>query len=289
MKLPNFIQSMEFNSLKTRMGIPVDHLAPLSAIVVDSRLSEYELDRLTSEEGLDVAFDEISILRDGTLAYKGRRVLLYIRDLANFGRRDDLPKYHLANCKVLQDAQHSGRFGRRYVIANSTNGMFQINRISGGRITARTEQLNVCQVCMCRLRMEGFSWQLPKSERRRRVEKFRPEKFFDLYPIDLHSQLPQYDANEAPLNKYSNNFQEISSEFKALTQWHCQGCGADLSRSLLRKYLHTHHRNGDKSDNTRTNLRALCIECHAKQPQHSHVKNTPAYREFKRLMLTRST
>jgi hypothetical protein len=27
----------------------------------------------------------------------------------------------------------------------------------------------------------------------------------------------------------------------------------------------------------------LCIECHAKQPHHAHLKNTPQYKNFRRI------
>jgi hypothetical protein len=275
MKLPDFTKSAQLISIKVRMGIAADHLASFSATASGARLTEDELDRLTSGTGLDVSFEEIVVLDDGTLAYKGRRVLLYIRDVNHYGRREGLPKYHLSNCNVLQDARRSGRFGRRYVIANRTDGIFQINMLSGGRTAASSERLNVCQVCLSTLRIDGFSFQIEQQERRRRVKVFSPQKFFDLYPIDLHTQLPQYGADEAPLNKYSDGFRETSTNFKASTNWHCQMCGLDLSAHSLRKFLHTHHRNGDKSDDMQTNLRALCVECHAKEPEHSHMKSSP--------------
>jgi hypothetical protein len=35
--------------------------------------------------------------------------------------------------------------------------------------------------------------------------------------------------------------------------------------------LHTHHINGNKTNNERNNLRVLCADCHKKQPHHGHV------------------
>lgn len=48
------------------------------------------------QDGIEVKFDEVQVLQDGTLAYKGYRVLLYIRDVSNFGQREEMPKFHLA-------------------------------------------------------------------------------------------------------------------------------------------------------------------------------------------------
>lgn len=46
-------------------------------------------------------------------------------------------------------------------------------------------------------------------------------------------------------------------------------CGSDLNTES--KLLHAHHINGNKSDNSRSNLRALCADCHKKQPHHGHL------------------
>ena len=49
-----------------------------------------------------------------------------------------------------------------------------------------------------------------------------------------------------------------------------------LFRSLSdnKKLLHVHHINGNKSDNSRDNLRVLCADCHKKQPHHGHLSIT---------------
>jgi len=44
--------------------------------------------------------------------------------------------------------------------------------------------------------------------------------------------------------------------------------------------LHAHHKDADKSDNSPSNIALLCIYCHAKEFQHSHVRDMPAYKEF---------
>ena len=53
-----------------------------------------------------------------------------------------------------------------------------------------------------------------------------------------------------------------------------------MSEKKHQKYCHTHHVDGDKSNNSSSNLQVLCIGCHAKQPVHAHVKNNPDYRKF---------
>lgn len=41
--------------------------------------------------------------------------------------------------------------------------------------------------------------------------------------------------------------------------------------SLYKHLLDTHHINGVKTDNSDSNLRALCKECHSLEPKHEHM------------------
>lgn len=107
---------------------------------------------------------------------------------------------------------------------------------------------------------------------------FKIEGFFEKYPRSLHARTPTYNSDNAPLNTYSNDFEAISRKVRSDYGWCCQRCGIDLSAN--RKWLHTHHINGLKHDNNRENLEVICIGCHAEEPSHGHIKNTPAYYEY---------
>ena len=81
MKLPDFLKSDLLNNLKSRMGIPRDKYGSLEVIITAARLTADELKRLWEGEGIEVGFDDVATLKDGTLVYKNARVLLYIRDI----------------------------------------------------------------------------------------------------------------------------------------------------------------------------------------------------------------
>lgn len=52
--------------------------------------------------------NEITPLKDHTLTYNNERVILYIRDVANYGH-SDLPRFHIAKCSTLQTMFENNR------------------------------------------------------------------------------------------------------------------------------------------------------------------------------------
>src|SRR5205823_4379859 len=116
MKLTDFRNFELLNSLKERMGIPRDVFGDLTVLVDAGGLSELELEKLTSQDGLEISIDDLRVLDDGTLAYKNSRVLLYIRDVAVYGRHQQ-PRFHVSNCSTLITMHEQRRFSTRYVVS----------------------------------------------------------------------------------------------------------------------------------------------------------------------------
>jgi hypothetical protein len=118
MKLPDFLLDAPLNTLRTRMGAV--RLGNIQLRTSAKRLTLAELETLVSG-GIDIgSLDDVRVLPDGSLAYKDRRVMLYIRDVSVFGNRershDRQPRYHVANCQTLRDMRDSNRI-ERYVVA----------------------------------------------------------------------------------------------------------------------------------------------------------------------------
>jgi hypothetical protein len=279
MKLPDFLSFEPLLIAKKKMGIARETLGDLEHIVISvPGLTRIQLESL-GKEGLDVELDDVIENHDGTLVYKNKRVILYIRDVSGYGNFSSDPKFHISNCRTLRDMRQNNRFGR-YVIANKDTGKFTVRAgLSGDLIEKR---LDVCQNCLERLNFDGFVLGWDQGRRRIAVQNFSIRNFFERYPKTLHHDVPKYDESTAPMNRYSQDFAVTSRGLRSARGWRCEGvnCGVNLSDMELQKFLHVHHKDGQKSNDNPGNLLVLCIHCHALTYHHQHMRNTPDYREF---------
>lgn len=284
MKLPDFTKSLELNLLKRKMGIPDHVLGDLPFVMVPGAASKEEEIALESNEGLEISIGDVDVLEDGTLAYKNRRIILYIRDKITYGGTYDDPRFHVSSCSVIRRMQSEGKIDR-YVCYSKDSGEFQINVINGRSATKMMKRLLVCQPCLDYLSYGSFSIAQPSEQRLRAVKKFSIKSFFEEHPKSFHVELPRYSVQSAPLNVYSADFLEISQRVRKARGWLCEAknCGLDLSRPHhreYRRYLHVHHKDGAKYNNSEANLEVLCLYCHSEQPNHYHMKALPEYKQF---------
>jgi hypothetical protein len=283
MTLPDFIEFEPFNRLRRLMNASLPE--GCSSGYVINHLTHDDLDKaLEGIEGVTVGdISDVDVLPDGTLAYKGRRVLLYIRDKASYRDHDPrqlLPSFHVSNCRTLKRMREEGRY-ERYVVTQRTDGRFKMNFHYGyGKVKSEVYELRVCRDCLGFLSYKGYS---PADYKRHQTHSaFSLSEYFILYPKSLVHALPPHIDDTAPLNDYTTGFREASIRYRSEHGWTCENakCGVDLSGAAHRRYLHTHHVNAQKNDDRSENHKALCIRCHAEQPMHAHLRNSRAYREF---------
>ena len=246
-----------------------------------------DIGKLLNTEGIDIPPDEIEYRDDGTLEYKGRKVVVYIRDQYNQDQYvldlyeliapEYLCKFHVADCQTLSQMRRQGRYDR-YVVATRRDGKFTVNFLNGGRLIKKGVEcrLYVCKNCLSRLNYKNYrSYRTPKKDQIR--ESFDLNEFFETYGSQITREPTGTDI-ATPVNGYSSDWKQISDRYKEKMGWRCEGCGIDLKEG--KEFLHAHHINAQKNDNREENLRALCIHCHAKMPQHQHMKSSLEYHQY---------
>ncbi len=274
-RLLSFLEDPALNGLRFEMGASlITSFAPKQII----HLMDEEALRRIGQEGIDVEdFGEVKRESDGTLSYKGKRVVVYIRDVAKYKDSQSLPRFHFSFCRTLDGMVQDKRW-HRYVVANREDGAF-IVKFVGDRARTQDLRLNVCQNCLEQLGWAGFQYTMPQPTKRNIVQNFKLSDFFEKYPKDLLSVIPKHTYETAPINDYSPDWGMISERIKSQRGYVCEKCDIHLL-GAEKKHLHVHHEDGDKTNVSPENLIVLCIKCHADEPRHSHMKALPAYKGY---------
>lgn len=253
-------------------------IAPLGKVVTNFSITSHvgELESIGSHltEGLilgeDIQLDEING-SNGILNYDGHQVMLYIPDHGDeiqfvledgkLGRR-----IHVAECSTLEFMRETGRF-KRYDVISRVDGLFPV---FGRNFKLKQDiegeaDLGVCKNCLKILNYKGYASQ-GQAIKNQVFNDFSFEQFFEVYSSYFKS-LPV--NNKKTTSNYTADWPSISAKLRSELNYTCEQCGVDLTSES--KLLHTHHVNGNKADNERDNLRALCVDCHKKQPHHGHI------------------
>ena len=224
------------------------------------------------KEGLEISLQDVSF-ENGLLSHQGRQILLYIQDqgkriMAVLEDGAVGKKYHVSDCDTLAEMRNKGRF-ERYRVTNDISADFFVSgedEDTGNEIEGDA-QLKVCKNCLRKLNYRGY--EIASYDATKRIfSAFKLEEFFSTYSSSF-PHIPTRFAGPTATDNYTNDWTSISSDYRNSQYFVCEGCNLALSEQP--RLLHTHHKNGVKTDNHPSNLMALCIDCHSKQPCHGHM------------------
>lgn len=266
---PLFSAAKRMGAASSDFRIQLDS-APIDPIDIQLGLGkEIKLEDLESNQGL--------------LSYKGRQVLLYIPD-QGWNIEDVLidgkkgRRFHVAECKTLDDMRARGRF-ERYVVTNDLSGVFSVHgtsRMTRAVIEGKTE-LMVCRNCLEHLNYQGHRSK-SKGEKYRNAVDFSILDFFERFS-SFFKYLPKGFATDVGTNGgYNDDWKRISDSLREAKGYQCEDCGVVLTH--LKNLVHVHHKNGVKTDNRPGNLQVLCKLCHSQCPSHDHLFISHAERKL---------
>ncbi len=233
-------------------------------------------------EGIDVDQGDIKFLNDRTIAYKNRRVLLYIREWRQqHGQQETYPKFHITNCRTLDNMTANGRL-KRYVVSTRTDGIFNYNlKCSEREVVKKEKKLDVCKNCLASLNYNNYN--NSREDKERAFAMFDLDEFFIRFTCSPIKITPSETDRTAPLSVYSSDWNKKSVEFKKNANWTCSKCNKCFKGKKL-KFLQSHHKDGCTYDNRPSNIEVLCIFCHSKEAYHGSMKESPLYKEYKEYM-----
>jgi len=219
------------------------------------------------------------ILPDGSLI----RVNLYIatkvvdNDTLPYIQSRDLYKYHIYKCTTISNMFNSGR-KHRYKINSRDDGTFYFTFTDyNGYIlkTVPNQKLNICKNCLKKFLYKNYVSDRDVANFNLKDFHKQNKNFFDFDTSSMEK------GEYAKANVYSKKWTEISNQIKNKRDYTCEWCGWRPRNSYEKRFIHTHHQNGDKTDNRDDNLRVLCIECHSNiDIYHKRIKSTANYKEF---------
>ncbi len=177
MKLPDFREDARFNELRAKMSARYIEFSLLGKLL----------------EGIEIdSLDNISFGIDGTLEYRGQKVLLYIKEQSS---NHDSYKFHIASCATILGFVNNYKFDSKYVVTRRTDGKFIVNIKYGlGYLKTNVEvQLKVCKNCLKKLNYKDYNNKF-YSQQNAIYKAFNIEEFFRKYD-SKHLYIPNKNSN----------------------------------------------------------------------------------------------
>lgn len=179
------------------------------------------------------------------------QVFLYKRNyfLIKYGK----PKYHICRCSTIKSFIQNGIFKEQYVRANTeTVPVYDMD-------TFKEKQVGNLPLCSnCRAIISNYG-NVDSNEFVNLLRKARESKV-------------QLKEEEVDIFGYTKDWETISRKYREKNDYTCEECGLKIENAFNRQYIHVHHLDKNKLNNSEKNLRCLCMRCHSKVDSY-HKRN----------------
>ncbi len=210
-------------------------------------------DFTAEEQAGNISFkgDGIYLTIDGQIL-KGYMYLKF--PIINFDGYPKFPKFHIIDCVTIKEQKQKGNFDNRYFWHNSNT--VDLKDRNDGTVYENVT-LELCRWC----------------ENTLGVNYSTTQDFFNL--LDMQEQDDINEELEVDIFGYTLDWQQISREYRKEKNYTCENCGITPDTPADKRFFHVHHKNGNKTNNKRSNLECLCILCHANEDsRHEHNFDT---------------
>lgn len=183
---------------------------------------------------------------------EGSRQQIFLYKLAyhlHYRGRIDKPRFHIRKCEIIQSFINSGRFKAEYRRANTNRVM--VKDMDDGNKEKYIDDLPLCKNCL-------------------KMALNAPDAHAGMTSSEFVKILEQ--AEDAPgVNKvvevnnlgFTKDWNHVKLAHLESKEYRCEKCGVQISDPFDYPFMDVHHKDGNRANNKKSNLRCLCIECHS--------------------------
>lgn len=235
----------KFEKLSARL----DELGYESIASNGVRIMKRDLTQETNAGNIEFREDGVYLKIDGN-EYKGYMYHKY-PNIDLYG----LPKFHITECNAVREQKLSGRFDNNYYWQNS-NVVTLIDRAT--KREHKDVKLVLCGYCNLQSKV---------------IYK-NTEDFFETMGSIMEEVNTEFEVDIMGYPIKPINWYELSRNFRIKMNYTCANseCGITITEPRDRRFIHVHHKDGNKLNCNVNNLECLCVLCHANEDE-MHLAN----------------